>query len=303
VKKITEEPLVSVIIPTFNRANMIEETINSVLSQTYKNIEILVSDDGSTDTTKEILKKYISANVKYFWQENKGRPACPRNLGIKNANGKYIAFLDSDDLWIENKLAIQISILEKNSELIGISSNATFFGRSTGIYLTKSYNRSVNFREVFEKNPIVNSSVVIRKEICEKIGLLDEDPILRGVEDFDYWLRILNYKDNSFYIIDDSLIKYRTHLTNISYNPEQPEILFEELEKIKKIYQKYEDLPFTQGVFAKRQYETYILVKKIQLYEKKIKLKDYLSDKKIPLIDKIKGFIKYSYKKFVHTAG
>ena len=111
--------LVSAIIPTYNSVNYISEAINSVLNQTYKNCEIIVVDDGSTDNTRKTVENYIRKyphKIKYFYQENKG-PSAARNKGIKEARGNYIAFLDSDDLWLPDKLEKQISLFMKDVSL------------------------------------------------------------------------------------------------------------------------------------------------------------------------------------------
>ena len=96
------KPKVSVVIPTYNSSQFIVETLESVFAQTYKDYEIIVVDDGSTDNTKEVLQPYTS-RIKYIYKEN-GGPASARNVGIKSAQGEYIAFLDSDDRWLPEKL-------------------------------------------------------------------------------------------------------------------------------------------------------------------------------------------------------
>jgi glycosyltransferase involved in cell wall biosynthesis len=108
-------PTVSVIIPTYNRAGYVVEAIESVLAQTYKNIEIVVIDDGSTDDTPEMLKPY-KEKIKYIYTEN-GGPARARNIGMKEAAGEYIAFLDSDDLYYPFKTEIQVAFLQKNPDV------------------------------------------------------------------------------------------------------------------------------------------------------------------------------------------
>lgn len=102
------EPLISVVIPTYNRAHYVCEAIDSVLAQTYKNIEIIAVDDGSTDNTKDIIQQY-SSRIKYIYQNNAG-PSAARNNGIKQSNGDLIAFLDSDDIWLAEKLERQVEI-------------------------------------------------------------------------------------------------------------------------------------------------------------------------------------------------
>jgi glycosyltransferase involved in cell wall biosynthesis len=105
---ISKYPLVSVIIPTYNCAKYIETTINSVLNQNYDNLEIIVVDDGSTDNTKNIISSITDDRLIYYFIKNSGGPAKPRNLGLMNCKGDYIAFLDSDDKWRNDKVMKQI---------------------------------------------------------------------------------------------------------------------------------------------------------------------------------------------------
>ena len=106
------KPLVTVIIPTYNRAKTIERSINSVLSQSYSNLELIVVDDGSSDNTKSVVENIDDSRVRYIWQNNSGACAA-RNNGINNARGEYIAFNDSDDTWKPNKLEKQLEVVTK----------------------------------------------------------------------------------------------------------------------------------------------------------------------------------------------
>ena len=108
-------PKVSVIIPTYNRQKLLPKAIKSVLNQTFKNFELIIVDDGLTDNTKEIIKEFQKRDprIKYIWQENFGAPAGPKNTGIKNSKGEYIAFLDDDDEWLPEKLERVIEIPPK----------------------------------------------------------------------------------------------------------------------------------------------------------------------------------------------
>ena len=103
-----EDPLVSVIIPTYNRAGVIKETINSIINQTYSNFEIIIVDDGSTDNTGDIIKTFQDDRIKYYWKKNTGLPSKARNVGLKHVNGEFIAFLDSDDIWLPKKIETQL---------------------------------------------------------------------------------------------------------------------------------------------------------------------------------------------------
>jgi glycosyltransferase involved in cell wall biosynthesis len=108
-------PKISVVIPSYNRAHYIEKTIDSVLEQKRDDIEIILVDDGSTDNTRELVQNKYGDQVRYVYQENQGIPGA-RNTGIKNAQGDYIAFLDSDDYWHPNKLEQQMALIAEHPE-------------------------------------------------------------------------------------------------------------------------------------------------------------------------------------------
>lgn len=186
------QPLVSIIIPTYNKEEYIKKALESVLNQTYKEIEVIVIDDGSIDNTQEIVKSFNNTRIIYIWQENKGAAAA-RNTGIKKAQGKYIAFLDSDDLWLKEKLEKQVRFLEENPEmgLLG-----------TGCYQI-NYKREIMGKKIFptknkvlqgiliKYNPFIQSSVMVRKEVFDKIDSYDES--FSQSEDYELWLRIAKY--------------------------------------------------------------------------------------------------------------
>ena len=111
-------PVFSVVIPTYNRADKVCRALKSVLNQSFVDFEILVMDDGSTDNTCEVVKGFTDPRIKYEWAENFGGPAAPRNRGLRLAQGKYVAFLDSDDWWMPNKLEESLVILEQGFDLI-----------------------------------------------------------------------------------------------------------------------------------------------------------------------------------------
>jgi len=231
-------PLVSVIIPTFNRSDIIEETLQSILRQTYTNLEIIVVSDGSTDKTIDVVTNIKDERLHFVDnKENSGRPAVVRNIGMKQAKGKYIAFCDDDDLWEKNKLEKQIPFLEATPTLLAVSSNTRYFPniKQNAFFLLKNKKLSYEW-QLNNFNSIATSSVVMRRSVMDKIGFFDEDIALRAAEDYDYWLRILNYQDQSILVMKDILINYRKHDSNIS-NPEQN---FEKmLQKLILIYEKH----------------------------------------------------------------
>jgi len=122
-----EKKLVSVIIPTFNRADLIEYSIISVLNQTYQNFEIIIIDDGSTDNTREVVHSIKDKRIKYIYYKHVGLPASARNKGIMIARGEFIAFLDSDDIWLPKKLEMQIKTFNKIPNLLLVATNGIVF--------------------------------------------------------------------------------------------------------------------------------------------------------------------------------
>jgi glycosyltransferase involved in cell wall biosynthesis len=185
---------VSIIIPAYNSEKYIAETLRSVLAQTYKNYEIIVVDDGSSDGTLSIAKSF-EPKVKVLVKAN-GGPASARNLAIKNSKGDYIAFLDSDDLWVEGKLEEQVAFLDENPEVGLVYGEALMFTETQGekrIGDKIGYTSDPSFRLLLFGDYIPNSTVVIRRICLEKVGLLNESRELIGVEDYEYWMRIAKH--------------------------------------------------------------------------------------------------------------
>jgi len=196
------EPLVSVIIPTYNRLDFLTGTITSVLKQTYKNIELIVVDDGSTDTTsKEIPKRFPS--VIYVKQPHRGVSAA-RNLGIQLAKGNYIAFLDSDDLWLPKKLEREVSCLTANPGYPVCYTNEIWIRKGIRVNPKKRHKKYGGwiYPYCLPLCIISPSSVILRREIFEMAGRFDES--LPACEDYDLWLRVT--ARFPVYLIDDPLI-------------------------------------------------------------------------------------------------
>ena len=166
------------VIPTFNRAKYISEAIDSVLNQTYKDFEITVVDDGSTDNTKEVLSPYMD-RIKYVCQENKGC-ASARNLGIRNSEGDYLVFLDADDLLEPKKLEVQVPILENNPEVGFVYSDGYDFaeGDKSKFRLNPAIGRNASSSEFarlfFFNTNVYFTSTLIRRKCLEDVGFFDE---------------------------------------------------------------------------------------------------------------------------------
>ena len=167
-------PLVSVILPVYNSERFLADAIRSVLNQGYQPVEIIVIDDGSTDSTAQIAQGFTD-QVRYYYQSNSG-PAAARNLGIRKANGNFIAFIDADDLWPDDKLRNQMNCFEVFSDVEIIQGL---------IRRTKDHVISEDIDFLFIYTNL--GSMIFRKSVFEKIGLFDEELVYH--EDTDFWLR------------------------------------------------------------------------------------------------------------------
>jgi len=234
-------PKVSVVIPTYNRAKLLKRAIRSVLNQTYQNFEIVVVNDGSTDNTEEVVKKFQKQDerIRYIWyKENKGEAAA-RNTGIKAARGKYIASQDNDDEWLPEKLKKQIKAFQNASPKVGVV--YTGFWKLQGdkkIYIPSSaiaQKEGNIYNSLLKINFIGTPATLIRKECFERVGMFNER--LRNFVDWEMWLRIS--KHYYFKYIKESLVNAYYGCGNVSYNNETAvaalEFIFKEhFEDIKK---------------------------------------------------------------------
>ncbi|HWQ34200.1 MAG TPA: glycosyltransferase family A protein [Blastocatellia bacterium] len=186
-------PVVSVIIPVYNSAEFIGETLASVFAQTFTEYEVIVINDGSPDTAElEVELRPFRDRIIYLEQENRG-PAAARNLGIRRARGKYVALLDSDDVWMPEFLAEQLKILRGDSALDLVYADALLFGDSPlagqTFMATSPSHGPVNFESLVNWQCVVLlSTVVARRQALIEAGLFDED--FWRCEDFDLWLRM-----------------------------------------------------------------------------------------------------------------
>jgi len=180
--------MVSVIIPTFNRAAFLREAIDSVLAQSEKDFELIVVDDGSTDHTRELVAEY-GDRIRYFFQTNAGAAAA-RNLGIRNANGQLLTFLDSDDLWFPQKLARQIEWMAAHPKIMLCYTDEIWIRRGVRVNQKKIHAKTGGwiYPLCLPRCLISPSSVFMRHELFEIVGLFDEQ--LPICEDYDLWLRV-----------------------------------------------------------------------------------------------------------------
>jgi hypothetical protein len=209
-------PKVSVVIPTFNRAGLIHEAIKSVLNQSYRDFELIVIDNGSTDDTAIVVKSFPDNRIRYFYQQNSGSPVLPRNKGIKQASGKYIAFLDSDDLWLPDKLAAQVELLEKNPAVPLVFSDAYIINEQGATInrfssLFRQFQGRV-FKQLLRVNFIPNLTVMIRRDKALEYGCLDQR--YKICHDLDLYLKVAN--EHEILRIDKPLAKLRLHQNNLT---------------------------------------------------------------------------------------
>lgn len=208
------EDLVSVVIPMYNAELFIKETITSVINQTYKNIEIIVIDDKSKDKSAKIVEEMqkLDSRIRYIEvAENKG-VANARNIGIKNSKGRFIAFIDSDDLWKPNKLENQIKFMLDNN--YGFTFTAYEYINENGATMNKIIHTKncVNYKNLLQGNCIGCSTVIIDKSIISKIYM----PEVRH-EDYVTWLNILKL-GNKAYGLEENLGYYRKFKNSLSGN-------------------------------------------------------------------------------------
>jgi glycosyltransferase involved in cell wall biosynthesis len=199
------KPMISVIIPTYNRAAFLPEAVDSVLQQTFKNFELIVVDDGSTDETRQLLETH-SGRLRYHFQTNQGVSAA-RNQGLRLAQGRWIAFLDSDDFWLPEKLGVQMDFFLKNGEALICQTEEIWLRNGRRVNSCRKHQKPSG--DVFAPSLylclISPSAVMIRKELFSSLGTFDE--ALPACEDYDLWLRIAAHYP--VYLIDRPLVVKR----------------------------------------------------------------------------------------------
>lgn len=220
----TGNPLISVIMPTYNHAKFIGKAIESVLNQTYKNLELIIIDNYSEDDTEKIVASYKDDRIIYLKFRNNGIIAASRNHGIKHSNGVYIAFLDSDDLWDNNKLAMQLAFMREHN--LNFCSTLTRYISSNDSALKKTIPEKIvdeilspgtsSIRHLIRRNFIDLSSALVERQFLGAF-LFDEDPLLVAAEDLFLWLELFYRKTCKFKLLKKELVSYRV-LDNSAIN-------------------------------------------------------------------------------------
>lgn len=209
-------PEVSVIIPTKNRAHYVSSAIQSVLDQTFGDFEIIVVDGASIDNTREVISKFDDERICYIREKIDRGASASRNTGIRRSRGKFIAFLDDDDLWMPSKVEKQLQLISEKHSIGAVYTGTLRFNKSGKIIrFQKPYLKGNIFPQILKKNYIGNCSrVMVRRECFDRTGLFDEK--LSACEDWDMWIRLA--KHYQFDYIIEPLVLYRVHEKGISSN-------------------------------------------------------------------------------------
>ena len=244
-----ENPSVSVVIATYNRAHFLPETIDSVLHQRFQDFELIVVDDGSTDKSREVLRRY-EPRVRYIYQENRG-PSAARNLGVRHAKGAWIAIQDSDDLCAPGHLAALHGYVQFHPECGMVFGNGAYLGgeqhhRETIIAVDKSRRlarQGVRLVDQFEKSIMRLQASLIAKSAYDALGGMDES--LRICHDLDLFFRLLMGWDVAY--LDRVVFYYRRHQGNISRDDE-----LRQVENIRIIEKFLDDFPRAREMLGSR---------------------------------------------------
>jgi glycosyltransferase involved in cell wall biosynthesis len=231
-----QDKLVSIIIPTYNRADLIGETIQSVIDQTYTNWELIVVDDGSSDNTSGLLSKFNNSRIRYYAIEHCGILGKVRNVGMSHATGEYIAFLDSDDIWLPEKLEYQLSLLNKYPQASFVFGHGEQFGLGAipPPELETLFSGNIFLPLLLEERFVFYvPTVLFKKENLKQTGLINESLISGG--DINFFLR-MGYRFDGIFS-NTIVVKIRKHKQSHSSSLEL--VAYEEyLKMIKKFHQE-----------------------------------------------------------------
>lgn len=236
-----EKPIISVITPVYNSAKYIESTINSVREQTFTQFEMILVDDCSTDNSREIIEKIIKEDnrIKYILLKNNSGAAVARNIGIEAAEGRYIAFLDSDDVWKKNKLSYQLSFMEKNQYAFTYTAFETITDTGKVIQEEVAVPVSLNYTQLLKNTAIACSTVIIDRSIVGDFSM----PLVRKGQDTATWLKILRGPVKKAYGLDNVLSSYRKVKGSISDDK------LSALKRTWNTYRNIEKLPLLKALY------------------------------------------------------
>ena len=211
----SHKPKVSVIIPTFNNARYLQESLTSIFNQTMPDFELLLFDDASTDDTPELLQGIKDPRLFVHRTEYNQGPGKCRNLGFQIARGKFIALMDSDDISVENRLALQVDYMEKNPSITVCGGKLELFGSAHGYYTYPEHHEDLKAKSLFH-NPMGNPVVMLKGDYVRQHNIKFRED-MTSCSDYDLWMRLAHcYEDCRFASIQAVLGKYRVHDTNIT---------------------------------------------------------------------------------------
>lgn len=246
------EGRVSVIIPTYNSEKYLEKTVSSVLAQTYKDIEIVLVDDCSKDSTREVIERIsrVDKRVKFIFQKKNGGAAVARNTGINYAEGRYIAFLDSDDTWEPNKIEKQIAILNEGKPFVFCAYD-TVDENGTQIKGKIKIKETVSYRDLMTKTYISTPTVIYDRFFYRDV----EMPLRRTGQDYAFWLVLLKMSDAVG--IDEPLVHVTRRGGSLSKNKLQS------LRDVYEVQTRYEGISKAKAGYHTIRYLFYALKKKL----------------------------------------
>ncbi|GAB2698814.1 hypothetical protein GCM10027037_23960 [Mucilaginibacter koreensis] len=254
-------------MPAFNAALYISEAIESVLQQTYQHWELLIVDDGSADDTQAVASKYLSDDrVSYFYQPNKKQGAA-RNLAIANSRGNYLAFLDADDIWLPEKLQLQMDILLSHPEIDLLFCQGYMLedNKLSPMDVVEKNNWTIkNFPDFIAQNQIPILSVLAKKSAIVAAGAFDERIAIQNAEDYHLWLKML-INSAVFKSTTDRVFKYRVHSRQSTYLSNNLSLAV--YSAIEDIFYRTSDIDLQKAIIVKI---------KMQLFNKELHQKSLL---------------------------
>ena len=248
--------MVTVIIPTYNRAHTIKRSIRSVLAQTYSDIEVIVVDDCSTDNTKDIVESIEDLRLKYVRLNKKSGACVARNTGIELAEGEYIAFQDSDDEWIQNKLNSQIAAISKNNADVCFCQIRRYLTDGKKYYVfprQPQINGFLPYRMLYEYSKVTTQTILCKKEVAKKYKF---DPEVKKGQDYDWTLQA--GKECSFYFLAEPLVNQYLQPNSITFNKNSYQVMRDMNEYF---YQKYSHL------YSEDKYMEFSMLKNLAYYK------------------------------------
>ncbi|MCF6216336.1 MAG: glycosyltransferase [Emcibacter sp.] len=245
--------LVSIIMAAYNAEKTIAETVESLLAQTYPYKEIIITNDGSTDNTPRILDRFSEQHpniIKIIHQKNMGQ-SIARNASIAATSGAFVAFMDADDIWAENKIERQVQYFSDHPEISMIYTEGMTIdekgNKLNAFNCSKEFTGNC-FETLFLNNDIIGSSVMVRKAVLDKVGTFT--PYLRACENWELWTRIS--REHQIDFIDEELAYYRQHDSNMSQNIDW--MIENRLKAIRHNHAQYKDIVANEGALTNEAY-------------------------------------------------